>query len=61
MSSGNLIGANPFADSDISRDSGDDATLTVGRSASLTLGTGVLIVLGKLSMHFPPSVGLLNS
>lgn len=46
------VTSNPFADpnladsSDISQQLAEEATLTVGRNASLTLGTDSLVVLG---------------
>lgn len=42
--------SNPFADPSIHEDTGHavgESTLTVGRNASLTLGTDSLIVLGS--------------
>ena len=50
MISGNLTDSNPFADPSIhenQRDLAEESTLTVGRNASLTLGTDSLIVLGQ--------------
>ena len=54
MSSGNQIESDPFADPSVSgsqHDLAQDATLIVGRNASLTLGTDSLIVLGRFSTH----------
>ena len=50
MNTGDPIESDPFADPNVSgsqQDLGQDATLLVGRNASLTLGTDSLIVLGK--------------
>jgi hypothetical protein len=50
MNSGDPLHTNPFEDPSIGEDHGyivDSSTLSVGRNASLTLGTDSLIVLGK--------------
>ena len=50
MSAGDQIESDPFADPSVSGSQNDlaqDATLIVGRNASLTLGTDSLIVLGR--------------
>ena len=49
MTSRQSVESNPFADPNIHEDAdhaGEESTLTVGRNASLTLGTDSLIVLG---------------
>lgn len=50
--------SNPFIDPDTSFEGGRgsfavDATLAVGKNASLTLGTDALIVLGASPQRFP--------
>ena len=50
MSTGDGTDSNPFADPSVYEEQPhyvDDSTLSVGRNASLTLGTDSLIVLGK--------------
>ena len=50
MNAGDQIESDPFADPSVSgsqHDVAQDATLIVGRNASLTLGTDSLIVLGR--------------
>ena len=57
------ISSNPFADPAASSSTvntsqlgSEDATLPVGRNASLTLGTDSLIVLGKLCAPFGKTI-----
>ena len=50
MTSEASIDSDPFADTNVTdnqHDFPDDATLVVGRNASLTLGTDSLIILGR--------------
>jgi len=50
MDTGDYNGSNPFADPSIGEEQQhfvENATLSVGRNASLTLGTDSLIVLGN--------------
>ena len=54
MTSGHDIASDPFADPIGQEDAHrfiEDATLSVGRNASLTLGTDSLIVLGIAPLH----------
>ena len=54
MSTGEHIDFDPFADptnSDNGHHFVEDSTLSVGRNASLTLGTDSLIVLGRALHH----------
>ena len=62
MSTGDAIISNPFADPSPHEDDHrfvQDSTLTVGRNASLTLGTDSLIVLG-IGLLSRPLATLLN-
>ena len=56
MSTGDAIISNPFADPSLHDDQHrfvQDSTLSVGRNASLTLGTDSLIVLGTVLLRRP--------
>ena len=62
MVSGNINDNNPFADPSSHENLVEESTLTVGRNASLTLGTDSLIVLGwSLSSSFLLPVLLLTA
>lgn len=61
MNTGEHFDSNPFADPSISDDQHqlvEDSTLSVGRNASLTLGTDSLIVLGMICTGCILTIGL---